>query len=225
MHVADVSVGMLGASGIVGGGIPIATGAGLSAKYRGTDEVVVCFFGDGAANQGTFHESLNLASIWDLPVIYVCENNQYGEGTHYTKAMRVKQIADRAISYGMPGLTVDGMDVIAIFEEATKAVMRARERKGPTLLEFMTYRFEGHEMGDPQQTYRPKDEVDLWKARCPISRLKSKLLKDAIVTEDEIASIERTVKEQIEEAVKFADQSHTPEPQTALTDVFVSQYY
>jgi pyruvate dehydrogenase E1 component alpha subunit len=225
MHVADVSVGMLGASGIVGGGIPIATGAALSAKYKGTNQVVACFFGDGATNQGTFHESLNLASIWDLPVIYVCENNQYAEATHFTKAMRVKNIADRAIAYAMPGVVVDGMDVVAVYQEATKAVERAREGKGPTLLECVTYRFEGHEVGDPHHAYRSKNEIDVWRARCPIRQLKSMLMNNAISTEKEIETIEQTVKEQIEEAVRFAEESSTPEPKSALRDVFVSPYY
>jgi pyruvate dehydrogenase E1 component alpha subunit len=225
MHVADVSVGMLGASGIVGGGIPMATGAALSAKYTGTSRVVACFFGDGASNQGTFHESLNLASIWDLPIIYVCENNQYAEATHYSKAMRVKNIADRAIAYAMAGVVVDGMDVMAVYQEATKAVKRAREGKGPTLLECTTYRFEGHQMGDPDHFYRSKNEIDEWKARCPIARLRRMLMNDAILTEKEIETIERIAKEQIDEAVKFAEESPAPDLQSALRDVFVSSYY
>ena len=224
MHVADVSVGMLGASGIVGGGIPLAAGAGLSIKYRGTDQVAVGFFGEGASNQGVFHESLNLVSIWDLPVVYVCENNQYAESTHVSAVMRVKNVADRAAAYGMPGKVVDGMDVIAVYEAAKEAVERARQGKGPTLIECKTYRFEGHEMGDAHDLYRSKEEVDEWKKKCPISRLRQTLLSSGDLTEKEADKIEHEVKEQIEDAIKFADESPYPDPEDALRGVFVSPY-
>ena len=223
MHVADVSVGMLGASGIVGGGIPLATGAGLSIKYRGTDQVSVSFFGDGASNQGTFHESINLASVWDLPVIYVCENNQYGEGTPVSRATRGR-IVDRAIGYGIPGVAVDGMDVVAVWHETAKAVARAREGKGPTLMECKTYRFEGHEIGDDWHTYRTDAEVDEWKARCPIATLRKKLISNNVLTLREIEETEKDVKKQIEEIVQFAEQSPDPDTETAMRDVFVSSY-
>ena len=225
MHVADASINMLGASGIVGGGIPLATGAGLSAKYRGTSQVAVSFFGDGASNQGTFHESLNLASIWDLPVIYVCENNQYAESTPITKAMKAKNVADRALGYAIPGVVVDGMDVIAVYQVAKEAVTRARQGKGPTLLECKTYRFEGHEMGDPHNLYRSKEEVEQWKKRDPINRLKATILSNGMSTEEEIQAVENDVRKKIEEAIKFADDSPEPKLEDALTDVFVSPYY
>ena len=225
MHVADLSVGMLGASGIVGGGIPLATGAALSAKYRGTDQVAVAFFGDGASNQGTFHEAINLGSIWDLPVIYVCENNGYAEATPITYSARVKNIADRAVSYGIPGVVVDGMDVIAVYEVAQAAIQRAREGKGPTLIECKTYRFEGHEMGDPHNLYRSKEEVEEWKKKDAILRLRNMLLSNKILTEKEIGTIEEDVKKQIEEATKFADESPYPNPEEAVQGVFVSPYF
>jgi pyruvate dehydrogenase E1 component alpha subunit len=224
MHVADVSVGMLGASGIVGGGIPLATGAGLSAKYKGTDQVAVAFFGDGASNQGTFHEAINLGSIWDLPVIYVCENNGYAEATPISYATRVKNIADRAASYGIPGVVVDGMDVTAVYQVARAAVERAREGKGPTLVECKTYRYEGHEMGDPHHLYRPKEEVEEWKKKDAIARLRRVLISGKILTEKEADKIEEDVKKQIEEAVRFADESPYPDPEEAVRGVFVSPY-
>jgi TPP-dependent pyruvate/acetoin dehydrogenase alpha subunit len=215
---------MLGASGIVGGGIPLAAGAGLSIKYRGTNQVAVGFFGDGASNQGVFHESLNLASIWDLPVIYVCENNLYAESTPVTTVMRVKNVADRAPAYGIPGKVVDGMDVIAVYQAAKEAVERARQGKGPTLIECKTYRFEGHEMGDPHDLYRSREEVEEWKKKCPIRRLRQTLVSSRDLTEKEAEEIEEDVKKQIEEAVKFADESPYPDAEEALRDVFVSPY-
>ena len=225
MHVADASIGMLGASGIVGGGIPLATGAALSAKYRGTDQVAVAFFGDGASNQGSFHESLNLASIWDLPAIYVCENNQYAESTHISKATRVKNIADRAASYGMPGVIVDGMDVLAVYEAGKKAVARARQGKGPILIECKTYRYQGHEMGDPQHTYRNEKEVGEWKKKDAILRLRKMLISKKISSLKEIEAVEQNVKKELEEALKFAEGSPDPDPEEALKDVFVSPYF
>lgn len=225
MHLADFSVGMLGASGIVGGGIPQAVGAGLSIKLRGTDQVAVSFFGDGASNQGTFHESLNLAAIWKLPVIFVCENNQYAESTPVSKVMLVKNIADRATAYGVTGVVVDGMDAAAVYEAVMEAVRRARKGKGPTLIECETYRFEGHEEGDPWTKYRSKEEVEEWKKRCPIEAFRAKLIKTKILTEEEAKKIDQETKMLIEEAVKFGEESPWPKPQEALEDVFVSPYY
>ncbi len=222
MHLADVSIGMLGASGIVGGGLPLAVGAGLSAKYRGTDQISVCFFGDGASNQGTFHESINLASVWDLPVIFVCENNQYGEATPLSKVMRIKNIADRASSYGIPGFVIDGMDVIAVNESAKQAVNRARQGKGPTLMECKTYRFEGHCVTDPWERYRSREEVEEWKKKCPIAHFRKILVSRGAFSENELEEIEQEAKRQIEEAVKFAEESPDPDPKSALYDVFVS---
>jgi pyruvate dehydrogenase E1 component alpha subunit len=225
MHIADLSVGMLGASGIVGGGIPHAVGAGLAFKMRKTDQVAVAFFGDGATNQGVFHESLNLAAIWKLPVIFVCENNQFAESTPVSAAMLVKNVADRAVAYGIPGIIVDGMDVIRVYEAANDAVKRAREGQGPTLIECKTYRYEGHEIGDPWETYRTKDDVEKWKKNDPIANLRQKLIVDKIAVTEEIDDLEKDVVRLIESAVEFAKESPSPEPKEAFEDVFVSSYY
>jgi len=176
MHIADFSKGMLGATAVVGGGIPIAVGAGLSIKLRDTNQVVACFFGEGASNQGTFHESINMAALWKLPVIFVCENNLYAMGTRQSRAMAIENVADRAIAYGIPGEVVDGNDVLAVYEVAWKAVERARKGEGPTLIECKTYRHKGHSRIDPAK-YRPKEEVEEWLAKDPIKRFKERLLQ------------------------------------------------
>ena len=219
MHIADFSVGVLGATAVVGAGLPIATGAALSIKLRKTDQVSVCFFGDGASNQGTFHESLNMAAIWQLPVVFVCENNLYAMGTRQTRVMRIENIADRAAAYGMPGVTVDGNDVLAVYKAAETAVERARKGGGPTLLECKTYRHKGHSRMDPAK-YRPKEEVEEWLAKDPIKRLRSKLLEANIMSGAEMEEVEREVTAEIEEAVKFALESPYPEPEEALEDVY-----
>jgi pyruvate dehydrogenase E1 component alpha subunit len=225
MHIADLSVGMLGASGIVGGGIPHAVGAGLAFKMKRTEQVAVAFFGDGATNQGVFHESLNLAAIWELPVVFVCENNQFAESTPVSAAMLVKNVADRAAAYGIPGVMADGMDVVSVYEKANYAIKRAREGKGPTLLECKTYRFEGHEIGDPWETYRTKDAVENWKKSDPIANLRQKLIVDKLAVTQELDDLERDVVRVIESAVDFAKESPSPEPKEAFEDVFVSPYY
>jgi pyruvate dehydrogenase E1 component alpha subunit len=225
MHLADFSVGMLGASAIVGANMPLAVGAGLSIKIRKTDQVSVAFFGDGASNQGTFHESLNLAAIWDLPVIFVCENNQYAESTPVSKVMRVKNVADRALAYGVDGVVVDGMDVLAVYGAALEACEKARSGKGPILLECKTYRYMGHEEGDPWITYRSREEIEQWKKEDPINRLRKYLISKKMFTENEANQIEEEVKTLIKDAVKFAEESPWPKPEEALRDVFVSSYY
>ncbi|HIC94520.1 MAG TPA: pyruvate dehydrogenase (acetyl-transferring) E1 component subunit alpha [Anaerolineae bacterium] len=219
MHIADVDLGILGANGIVGGGIPIATGAALSAKYRGTDQVVACFFGDGAANQGTFHEGLNMASIWKLPVIFVCENNHYGISFHQSKSMNVADIADRAAAYDIPGVVVDGNDVIAVYEAAEEAVKRARAGEGPTLIECKTYRHRGHFEGDPM-VYRPKEEFEAWKEKDPLPRFEAKLLEMGILTKEKIQEIEKDIEAKLEEAIKFAEESPFPAPEELTEDVY-----
>src|SRR5437899_7917388 len=171
MHIADVHKGMLGANGIVGGGFPLATGAGLTAKFNGRGQVAVCFFGDGASNQGTFHESLNLAGIWKLPVVFVAENNGYAESTPVTYHMSCQDIAERAAGYGMPGVTVDGLDVLAVYEAAGEAIARARRGEGPSLIECKTYRYHGHFEGDTM-TYRTKDELAFYRGRDSILGLR-----------------------------------------------------
>lgn len=221
MHIADVHKGMLGANGIVGGGFPLATGAGLTAKTNGRGQVAVCFFGDGAANQGTFHESLNLAGIWQLPVIYVAENNGYAESTPVTYHMSCRDIAERAAGYHMPGVTVDGLDVLAVYEAASEAIARARRGEGPSLIECKTYRYHGHFEGDTI-TYRTKEEVDSYRARDPIQRLRSFMLEHGFATAQELDAIDQQVQEKIEDAWNFAEAAPYPAPEEALTDVYVS---
>jgi pyruvate dehydrogenase E1 component alpha subunit len=219
MHIADFELNILGANGIVGAGLPLACGAGLSIKMRRTDQVAVAFFGDGASNEGTFHESLNLAAVWSLPVLFVCENNQYAVSYHVRKATLISNLAERASAYGIPGTTVDGCDVMAVHEAASQAVDRARKGKGPSLLECKAYRWRGHYEGDPQ-TYRTKDEVAKWTKKCPIGLFEEQLYAMKIMNKDEADGFRAQVRKQIEEAVKFAQDSPYPEPQSAAADVF-----
>jgi TPP-dependent pyruvate/acetoin dehydrogenase alpha subunit len=219
MHIADFSIGMLGATAVVGAGIPIATGAGLSIKLRGTDQVTACFFGDGASNQGTFHEGINMAAVWNLPVLFVCENNLYAMGTRQTQVMLINDIAKRASSYGIPGVSVDGNDVLAVYEAAREAIKRARKGDGPTLIECRTYRQRGHSRWDPA-TYRPKQEVEEWLTKDPIHRLKRQLLENGELSENDAMRIEKEAAEIVEAAVKFAIDSPYPAPEEALEDVY-----
>jgi pyruvate dehydrogenase E1 component alpha subunit len=211
MHIADFGVGMLGAIGIVGAGIPIAVGAGWSCAYRGKGQVSVAFFGDGAANEGAFHEGINLAAVWKLPVIFACENNVYGFSTHYRRTTAIDDIADRAAGYGIPGRTVDGMDALAVHAEAGEAVGRARRGEGPTLLEFKTYRFMGHSRFEPS-AYRAREEVEEWKGRDPIPRLRKHLVEEFEARDDELGGIEAAVDREIDESVSYAENSPDPEP-------------
>ncbi|MDO9228234.1 MAG: thiamine pyrophosphate-dependent dehydrogenase E1 component subunit alpha [Syntrophales bacterium] len=222
MHIADFEGGNLGANGIVGGGLPIAVGAGIGIQNRGTDQVAVCFFGDGATNQGTFHESLNLAALWKLPVIFVCENNLYGLSTPVRESISVVNISDRAMAYGIPGMSIDGNDIIAMHTKMTEAVDRARAGEGPTLLDCITYRFFGHFTGDPGKgiTYRSKEEMGQWLERCPIKRFRERLIKEKRITEKTEKTMEADVKASIEEAVQFAKESPLPLPEEALQDLF-----
>jgi len=222
MHIADFSIGMLGATAVVGAGIPIAAGAGLSAKLRDTDQVVACFFGEGASNQGTFHEGINMAAIWRLPVVFVCENNLYAMGTRQSLVMAIENIADRAAAYGIPSLTVDGNDVLAVYEVASDAVNRARHDEGPTLIECKTYRQKGHSRFDPA-AYRPKNEVEVWLEKDPIPRFKTKLLDIGVLTSEEDERLRREAVAAVEEAVKFAMESPFPEPEEALEDIYVKE--
>jgi len=222
MHIADFNIGMLGATAVVGAGIPIASGAGLSIKLRGTDQVAACFFGDGASNQGTFHESLNMAAIWKLPVIFVCENNLYAMGTRQSIVMTIENLADRAAAYGIPGVTVDGNNVLAVHEAASEAVNRARKREGPTLIECKTYRQKGHSRFDPA-AYRPKAEVEEWLKKDPINRFKNKLVENGTLTEQEAEKLSQEAKDAVESAVKFAMESPFPQPEEALEDVYAKE--
>lgn len=219
MHVGDMAVGALPAIAIVGGNIPIAAGLALAAKRLETDQVTVCFFGDGAANEGAFHEGLNMAAIWDLPVVYVCENNLYGASTPFSSVFRVENVADRAAAYGMPGVVVDGMDVEAVYKAAEAAIRRARQGAGPTLVECQTYRMVGHSRSDPRN-YRSKEEEAAWQARDPIPHLAQKLKEMDLGTDETLASIEKEVVAEVEEAVSFAEDSPYPEPTDALKHVF-----
>ncbi len=219
MHIADVDLGILGANGIVGGGPPIATGAALAAKYKGTDQVAVCFLGDGASNQGTFHEGVNMASIWKLPVIFVVENNMYGISLSQTRSMRVQDIADRAAAYDIPGFVVDGNDVIAVYEAAGEAIQRARAGEGPALIECKTYRYRGHFEGDPM-IYRTREEEEMWKAKDPIPRFEAKLMEMGILSEAQAREINERIIAEVEEAVRFAEESPWPAPEEVLEDVY-----
>ncbi len=220
MHIADFKIGMLGATAVVGAGLPIAVGAGLSAKLRRTDQVVACFFGEGASNQGTFHESINLASVWKLPVVFVCENNLYAMGTHQLRIMSTKNVAERASGYGIPGVTVDGNDVLLVYEAALTATEKARKGQGATLIECKTYRRRGHSRVDPAR-YRPKEEVEEWLRRDPITLFREKLLRRGVMLGSEIEQIEGQVAGEIEEAARFAEGSPYPAPKEALEDVYV----
>jgi acetoin:2,6-dichlorophenolindophenol oxidoreductase subunit alpha len=221
MHIADFSVGMLGANGIVGAGIPIATGAALAAKLERSDGVAVAFFGDGASNEGAFHGSLNLASIWKLPAVYVCENNRWASSVPAAYALSVPEVAVRGAAYNMPGVTVDGTDVVAVYEVAEQAVRRARAGEGPTLIECMTYRWLSHneQRGNPPDP-RPREEVERARQHDPIAALGSKLLEQHIATAATLRQIEQEIEAAVEEAVAFAKTSPLPRPEDALLDVF-----
>jgi TPP-dependent pyruvate/acetoin dehydrogenase alpha subunit len=219
MHIADFDIGILGANGIVGGGIPIAGGAACSSVMLGTGRVAVSFFGDGAANIGAFHESLNLAAIWDLPVVFVCENNGYADFIPTRDAMRIERVADRGAAYGMPGDTVDGNDVLAVYETALRAVDRARGGHGPTLLEAVTYRWRGHFEGDPQP-YRTKSEVTGWQEKDPVRRFRDILVGAGVLTPDDEARVDAEVRAALDAAVKFAEDSPLPTHAAALEDVY-----
>jgi len=219
MHLADKNIGVLGASGIVGAGIPAATGAALSYQIQGTDRVTVCFFGDGAANQGTFHESLNIASLWKLPIVYCCENNGWAQFTSQKLVTRVTDVVTRAVAYDMIGVTVDGDDALAVYEAAREAIDRARKGDGPTLLECKTHRWYGHYVGDPQK-YRNAAEIEECRKFDPIAIFENKLIQEKVLTSDEIKGIEEKVSAEVDEAVKFAEESPLPEPTKALADVY-----
>jgi acetoin:2,6-dichlorophenolindophenol oxidoreductase subunit alpha len=222
MHIADVEKGMLGANGIVGGGFPLAVGAGLTAKLKKTGAVSVCFFGDGANNHGTFHEGINLAAIWKLPVIFVAENNGYGEATPFEYASSCKNIADRAVAYNIPGEIVDGKDVIAVYEAAERAIVRARNGEGPTLIECKTYRNYGHFEGDAQKYKTPEEKEKNLKELDAIAKFRDFVISKQLLTEQELNEIDQKVNEAVKQAVEFAEQSPFPQPEDLLKDVYVS---
>lgn len=222
MHIADLDKGMLGANGIVGGGFPLACGSALTAKYKKTKDVSVCFFGDGANNEGTFHEGINLAAVWKLPVIFVAENNGYGEATPFESASSCSTIAERATSYNIPGIRVDGKDILAVYKAAEEAVQRARNGEGPTLIECVTYRNYGHFEGDAQTYKKKEDREEHLQERDAIALFKSYLTSEEIVKEQELHNIDVKVEEAVSRAVELAENSEYPDQKELFTDVYVS---
>lgn len=226
MHLADFKVGSLGESGIVASALPVATGAGLSAKLRGTDQVCVAFFGDGGANAGAFHEAINLAAVWALPVIYLCENNMYAVMTPISESAAVANIADRATAYSIPGVIVDGQDPLAVHAVVAEAVARARAGGGPSLIEAKTYRYREHaEFGGLDSsipTYRSAEEVASWMERDPLPTFRARLEKDGALTDEALSAIESEVEAEIEEAVAFAKASPFPDPEEAFDDLYAN---
>ncbi|HLR75630.1 MAG TPA: thiamine pyrophosphate-dependent dehydrogenase E1 component subunit alpha [Virgibacillus sp.] len=219
MHIADVDGGNLGANGIVGGSIPLAVGSALTAQMKKLDYVTVCFFGDGATNEGSFHEALNMAAIWQLPVVFVCENNQYGMSSAVNDMTNIEKLSDRAKAYGFPGVTIDGNDLIEVIQTADEAVKRARSGGGPTLIEMNTYRWKGHSKSD-RGKYRTQEEVEKWKKKDPIKRYERVLLKHGLLNETKISSIKQDALKEVEDSVDFAKQGPMPTANDVLTDVY-----
>jgi acetoin:2,6-dichlorophenolindophenol oxidoreductase subunit alpha len=219
MHTGDIAVGALPANAIVGGNLPIATGVGLAFKMQRKKNVIVAFFGDGASNEGAFHEALNAAAVWDLPVIFVCENNLYGASTPFSRTSKVADVANRASAYGMPGEIIDGQDVLAVNEAATRAIERARAGKGPTLLELKTYRIGGHSRNDPRG-YRTREEEAAWAERDAIQVFRKVLLESRVAAAAELDAVDKRVEKEIDEAVEFAKASPDPKPEDALKNVY-----
>lgn len=220
MHLYAPEYGFMGTNGVVGDSIPLATGAALSAKMRRSEQVVVSFFGDGAVNSGSFHEALTLGAVWGLPVVYVCENNLYAVEMAFHRATKNTSVQSRAAAYGMPGFEIDGNDVVAVHQAASEAVDRARAGNGPTLIECKTYRTLGHHEGDPGTDYRTKEEVEIWKQRCPIKAMREQLLEEGTVPQDSLKNIEKEIYSWLEEAVAFARSSPPPSPTTVLDHLF-----
>ena len=221
MHLFDKSVNFLGGHAIVGGQIPLATGVAFASKYQETDKVTLCFFGEAAVNQGAFHESLNMAQLWKLPCIYICENNQYGMGTSLARAMSLQNVAEKACAYEMVSESVDGMDVMAMRQATQRAVKRAREKSQPTLLEARTYRYMGHSMSDPGN-YRTRAEIEKYQERDPIKIFTATLKEQNILSDKVVSDIEAEVKEQVERAVRFAEESPEPDPSELYTNVYAN---
>jgi pyruvate dehydrogenase E1 component alpha subunit len=220
MHLYEPAVGFLGTNGVVAAGIPIAAGAALSAKLHGTDQVAVTFLGDGAVSNGAFHEGLNLAGVWNLPLVAVCENNMYATETPFTTATKNTHVANRGPAYGIPGVEVDGEDVLAVYEKAGEAIARARRGEGPTLIECLTYRWFGHHVGDPGTSYRPKDEIAAWKGRDPVAKLRAQVLEAKLAEPQEFDAIDAEVRKLIDEAADFSLRSPQPDAETALEHVY-----
>jgi len=222
MHIADINKGMLGANGVVGSNIPVATGAALSAKLRGTDNVSVVFFGDGAVGQGSLHESMNLAGIWKLPVVFVCENNRYAESTPFEYAVAGGSVANRAAGYDIPGVLVDGQSVLEMYEVGGEAIARARSGEGPSLIEAQTYRYEGHFGADDTLLYRTEEEEALYRSRDCIDMFRAHLLESSVAAEEDLQELDEKALAVVNAAVKFADESPFPDPEELFTDVYIS---
>jgi pyruvate dehydrogenase E1 component alpha subunit len=221
MHMFDTEVNFLGGHAIVGGQIPLATGVAFATKYKGTDQVTLVFFGEAAVNQGAFHESLNLAQLWKVPCIYICENNQYGMGTSLERAMSFKEIAEKACAYELASEFVDGMDVLAVREATLRAVERARKNYLPTLLEVRTYRFMGHSMSDPGN-YRTRAEIEKYQQRDPIKLFATTLKEEKVISDKDLEEMEARVKEEVERSLKFAEESPLPQPEELYTDIYAN---
>ena len=221
MHIADMSRGMLGTNGVVAASVPLAVGAALTSKLRKLGRVAVAFFGDGGANQGVLHESMNLASVWKLPVVFCCENNGYAESTPVEYALSTAHVSDRAAGYNMPGLNVDGMDLFAVYEAAGQAIARARAGEGPSLLECRTYRYYGHTVFDNPLSYRTKEEEDYWHERDPLKLFRERVLPEGDITSEELDQLDKDAEELMEEAIRFADASPLPQPSELYEDVYV----
>jgi pyruvate dehydrogenase E1 component alpha subunit len=222
MHIADVEGGNLGANGIVAGGIPIAVGAALAIKKQKRDDVALCFFGDGASNEGAFHEALNMAAIWKLPVVFICENNKYGMSVSTERSMAVTHVADRAGSYNMPGQVVDGNRIEDVSEAIMEATARARRGEGPSLIECKTYRIRGHSKSD-RNRYRTKEEIEEWQAKDPIGHFEAELVSHGILKPDEVAAIRTDAEREIAEAIEFARNGTDPDPREGTRDVYTTQ--
>ncbi len=220
MHIVAADLNILGATAIVGAGVPIASGVGLACKMRNVDSVTICFHGDGATCTGAFHEGLGLAAVWSLPVVFVCENNQYGMSTPQRDYTKLEHLADRAKAHRIPGIGVDGNDAVAVAEVAREAIERAREGGGPTLIDAITYRFHGHHMGDPGTSYRTKEEIEEHRKYDPIAMLEGRLIESKAITEAEIEEIQASVAKELDEAVQFATESPEPKTEDALEGVY-----
>lgn len=222
MHMGDMGFGFLGNTGTVGGTVPTATGAALAAKIRGSKEVVVSFFGDGAANQGVVHEAMNLAGVWKLPVIYVCENNQYAMTVSLEKSVAIKRLSERGAAYGFEGRTIDGNDVEAVYQATEAAAAKGRSGAGATFLECMTYRWDGHFGGDPGTGYRSKEEIESWKQKCPIRRLKEKMIQEGNLTEQEFDKMSAAVYAELDEVAKRAEAAPLPKKEVDLNSIYAA---
>jgi TPP-dependent pyruvate/acetoin dehydrogenase alpha subunit len=219
MHIADIPGGNLGATGVVGGGIPTSVGIALALQMRRSTQILLSYFGDGATNEGEFHESLNMASVWKLPVVFICDNNQYGMSMHKSKSMNIEKISTRAMSYGIPGITVDGNNVLDVYEAVLEAGERARRGEGPSLVDCLTYRWRGHSKSD-RNLYRTSQEIDEWKHKCPIKRFKNVLVDGSVMTRDEVEGIDQAAKVAIDQAAEAAQTFPEPSPENMEEEVY-----